>query len=207
MMKKILSQWHYGLKARVVDGALLVKFDTAQEPALLRLDLARVQANTLSVRATDGDYELGLAGYKMEFVPLARFEARDAAEAAQRSIETALFCGARQSRFRRMFFATLGIGFGVIVTISVAFLAMGGLVGTTAGSLMQMPSMSTPVPSAANAGIDPATLQALQAMQAMPGGMGVPGGLPGGMPGAAPATEPGVPMSADDFLRQSGGGQ
>lgn len=206
MLKKILSNWHYGIKASVIDGALLVKFDTAIEPALLRLDLARVQANTMSVRTIEGDYELGLAGYKMDFVPLARFESRDAAEAAQRSIECALFSGAKPQRFRNALVTTFGVGVGIVVVLFIAMMAMGGALGTVAGDLMHMPAMSTPVPTAANAGIDPATLQALQAMQGM---SGTQGGLPEGFSGlpSAAATEPGVPMSADDFLKQTGGGK
>lgn len=210
MYKKILANWHYRIKARVVDGALLAKFDTAIEPVLLRLDLTRVQANTLSVRAVDGDYELGLSGYKMEFVPLARFEVRDAAEAAQRSIERALYCGMRTRRFRGALAATLGVMAGIVLSLVVALTLFGNAIG---GSDM-VARMSTPAASMAGMGamgsMDPAMLQAIE--QQMRTGAGMAAGAGGaanipdigmlGMPQApAPAT-PGEPMSADDFLNQ-----
>lgn len=208
MLKRILSNWHYGIKARVVDGALLAKFDTALEPTLLRLDLERVQANTLSVRAAEGDYELGLAGYKMDFVPLARFDARDAAEAAQRSIECALFGGARTRRFRGALAATCGVGVGVALSLAIIAVMFGTALGGAVSGL-QAPAMSTPLAAGGAGNIDPAMLQALQAMH---GGTGLPAGLAagigavGGIP-TAPSGEPGVPMTADDFLRQTGGGK
>lgn len=205
MLKKILSHWHYGIKARVVDSALLVKFDTAIEPTLLRLDLARVQANTLSVRALDGDYELGLGGYKMEFVPLAKFEAREAAETAQHCIECALFCGTRTRRFKGALAATLGVGFGLTLA-AVLFLAiLGGLFGGSAAQLMRTSNMSAPVALGTGpAGMTPEMQQAMQMMQAAGGGLPTAAGLPSA---PAPKGEPGVPMSAEDFLSQTGGGQ
>lgn len=201
MLKKILSHWHYGIKARVVDGALLVKFDTAVEPTLLRLELARVQANTLSVRAVDGDYELGLAGYKMEFVPLAKFEAREAAETAQHCIERAMFCGARTRRFKGALAATLGVGVGFVLSMLIVFTVLSGMLGGSAAQLMRTPN--TPVAMGAGTeGLTPDMAQAIQMMQAG-------GGMPASITSAAPApkTESGVPMSADDFLSQTGAGQ
>lgn len=217
MLKKLMNNWHYSIKARVVDGALLAKFDTAIEPVLLRLDLSRVQANTLFVRAVDGDYELGLAGYKMEFVPLARFETRDAAEAAEGALTRALFCGARPRRFRAALKVTLGIGLGIVISIIAASALYTAVFGSD--TTIAQPAMSTPLASSStgNPQADAALMQAMQALSGAGGGLGAGAGLgaaglgAGALPAlpAAPApnAEPGVPMSADDFLNRTGGGQ
>lgn len=210
-MKKLLSHWHYGIKARVVDDALLVKLDTAVEPVLLRLDLSRVQANTLGVRAIEGDYELGLSGYKMDFVPLARFETRDAAEVAGSCVERALFRGGQPGRFRRALLASIGVVLGVFISISLGVVVLGAF-GAKAPE-MPMMTANPGLPSAASlqsmgmgtGQMDPAALQAaIQSLQS--GAAGLPAGAGFGTPGAVPTapSEPGVPMSADDFLRNAG---
>ncbi|MGE3769329.1 MAG: hypothetical protein AB7G06_00045 [Bdellovibrionales bacterium] len=183
MLRKFLSHWQYGIKARVVDNALVAKIDTAAQPTFVRLDLDKIGSATITVQNRDTDYELAFVQSRAESTPVARFEVREAAEVAQRQIACALYRGSPSGRFRRAFATTIGI--------LVALLLFGAVV-TGITSLTSPPAGVGPM--IAGQGVVPPELANIQELNK------AFGNLPAD-PSGRTETQ-GVPMSADDFLNK-----
>ena len=128
-MKKFFRHWQYGIKARVIDGALVANIDTAREPVFVRIDLARLQTVNIDVANKGTEYELNLVniGAPGATTTLAKFEVRDAAEEAATCIYKALYDGMRwRGQFCKWFAGTLGL---------LAALALGLLLVMATGAL------------------------------------------------------------------------
>lgn len=174
-MKQFFRHWHYGIKAKVIDDALVAHIDTSVDPVFLRFDLARLQSVMIDVVNKGGDYELVLVGVgaPAATVTLAKFEVRDAAEEAASGLRKALLCGVRHSRFWPAFSVT----FGVLAALIVAGLLL-SLLGLMFGT------------SLTGAGVSSASLQAESMLQSVE-------------PSASSATvaDPAEPQSAEQFLQ------
>jgi hypothetical protein len=180
MLKSFFRHWHYGIKAKVIDNALVAHIDTAVEPVFIRFDLARLQSTLIDVSAKSGDYELVLAGIGAPAAStvLAKFEVRDAAEEAAACLRCALLKGNRTSRFWAAFKIVMGIAFALLVLTLIAGLLelfYAGNGGNQASSASMVDSLTQ------------STNQALGSL---------------GMEGEAPAAphDPTEPQSADEFL-------
>ena len=180
-MKHFFRHWHYGIKARVIDGALVAYLDSAREPTFVRLDLARLQTVAVDVATKPGEYELNLVniGAPGATTTLATFEVKDAAEEAAAGIRCALLRGSQTHRFRRAFKTTMGV-IAAIMLVAVSFALLEKLDGGKLSSQSVNP--------------DQAKLQSM--MQSLQGAAAGAGSA------AAPAVPvpPGQPMSAEQFL-------
>lgn len=179
-MKNFFRHWHYGIKARVIDGALVAHIDTAREPTFVRLDLARLQTVALDVAMRTNEYELNLVniGAPGATTTLAKFEVKDAAEEAACAIRKALLNGSQTHRFRRAFKTTLGV-LAALALLAIVFAALEKLDGGKASP-------------------EQASMQSLVQSMQQSGAIGQ---------AAAPATpaSPGQPMSAEEFLANTPG--
>jgi len=177
MLKTFMASWQYGICARVVDGALVAKIDTAIEPTFVRLELTKIGSAVLAIQNRDNDHELVFVHSRAEQTPVAKFEVREAAEIARGNIMGALVTGERQRRFKGAYGATLGVAAGVLTFM---------LVGALVASIIGTGSISGPGMSAQT--VTPADLMVPQHGAAAP---------------AAPLPQAGEPMSADEFLNRA----
>jgi len=179
MIRNFLMNWQYGIKARVVDGALVAKIATSVEPVVLRIELSQIANAVLAIQGSGNDYTLQFALPRSENLPVAKFETRDAAETARRYIACALYKGSRKGYFRMAFGAGLGLMAAAVVGVLV-FTSISTALGTGRQTMAGAGMAGLPA-AAHSAGIE--------------------------MPSIAPAApaapaEQGMPMSADDFLKQ-----
>lgn len=177
MIKNFFRHWHYGIKAKVVDGALVAHIDTAVDPVFVRFDLARLQSVMIDISTKNGDYELVLAGVgaPAASTTLARFEVRAAAEEAAACLRRALLRGNHKSRFRSAFKVT----FGILAALLLATLLAAVLEKAYQGGAAGTPQSASPAAILGNLGAEI-----------------------GGDESVKPA-DPSQPQSADEFLNNN----
>lgn len=134
-MKNFFRHWHYGIKAKVIDGALVADIDTSTEPMLVRLDLTRLQSVGFEVQIKNNVYELMLVGVgaPAATTSLAKFEVREAADEAAACLKCALLRGTRRSLFGPALRTTLGILVALLIAMLGVIVINGGSIGSATG--------------------------------------------------------------------------
>jgi len=181
-MKKLIEALTggYSSSAKVVDGMLILSLPDAVSPVIWRMELGHAKASAMEVRENDdGTFSLVLRTPRGETNEIAPFTTRAAAVRALMSVSRALESGA--SRVAQPQAAA-----NVRVAAEPAAPARRG------GGL---------VPGLIAVGILVILISIFFSMmpKTVPMGVAPAGGIPG--PAAANGSAPGMPVSADDFLR------
>lgn len=149
-MKNFFRHWHYGIKAKVIDNAIVADIDTAIEPTLLRLDLSRLQAVGFEVQIRNNVYELMLVGVgaPAATTALAKFEVREAADEACACLKCALLRGERTTWFCNALKATLGVMAAIALAGALSLLFGGHATDDATMGLMSEMNRATGVAGA-----------------------------------------------------------
>ena len=135
------------VRARVVDGALVLGLRQATPPAVLRLSLDRLQAVSFEARELPEGWVIGLVAPKGEYTPAARFPDKDAADAAVEAVMRALLAdrtGGAAILSRRFWTAMIIVGGLLAAFVSFSALMSGG--SAQSGSEMATASGPTSTP-------------------------------------------------------------
>jgi len=78
------------VKVNVTGNVLVASFELSEPPTVWQFDLDKNHSFTLSLKRHDAGWDLGIASFGDEFLPIAYFENYDAAEAAIETVKKSI---------------------------------------------------------------------------------------------------------------------
>jgi hypothetical protein len=163
------------VEAKRIGTSLVAAFHRANPPLVWRFDLERNHSFSLALQGDEGEWELGLTSPKGDFQPVARFAVREDAEVAFIKVERIL-------SKRDIAWFKLALKIVAVIVLLIAIAIPLSFFKIQWGSSQKSDTITSMTPSAA------------APYAGMP-----EGAMPPQQP--APPPKPGVPVSADDFLK------
>jgi hypothetical protein len=184
-MKRMIESitGNYSASASVVDGTLIISLPNAISPVVWRLDLGQARASALEVRAhEDGTYTLLLKTPRGDVNDIAKFDAKAQAVSALMAVSGAM----KQAHGQVKSVANDSSAHSANLPVPVKATSKPGRSGKN--FIAPLIALSLII----------LLLVAIMNMGPVPN---VQPGLPGDMAASQAPTESGVPLSADDFLK------